>query len=59
MEERASVDTLGNINLNFIDPIFPPIVLNVPNLDAILQEVPKEARLQITRALQAKMDENN
>ena len=48
MGPRASLDALGNISPNFMGPILPPVITEVPDLDAILQDVPEVTKIQIT-----------
>ena len=59
MGPGANMDMLGNINPSFTGQIFPPMVTVIPNLDAILQDVPEAIWLQIKQTPQDNRDEDN
>ena len=59
MGPAASLDVLGNLDPNCVGRFFPPVVTEVPDLDAILHDVPETTWLQIQKALKTKWDKEN
>ena len=42
MGTRANLDALWNSNLNLMDPIFPSMVMDMPDLSAILDKMDED-----------------